>query len=132
MELILLYLWLKLDTFGFALGVVILVFGVAVLVFLVFTEQLFCQRAYSPTKDETAECADVRKIARKWGWVLVFGLLPLFLLMPSSKQVAILVGASYALDLSKSPEGQKVVTLIRAKANQLLDEQIKAPQPAGK
>jgi len=45
--------------------------------------------------------------------------------IPSQNQVAVLVGTHYALELGKSPEGQKIVSVVRAKANRYLDEQLK-------
>lgn len=48
----------------------------------------------------------------------------LALMLPSKTDVAILVGSSIALDVVKSPEGQKIGTLIRGKANELLDAEI--------
>ena len=44
---------------------------------------------------------------------------------PNQNQVAVLVGTHYALELGKSPEGQKIVSIVRAKANSYLDEQLK-------
>lgn len=41
------------------------------------------------------------------------------------KHAAILVGAHYADTLSRSPEGEKVMTLVRKRANEYLDEAIK-------
>lgn len=45
--------------------------------------------------------------------------------LPSSKDVAILVGVHYANKLIESPENAKVQTLLRAKANDILDNEIK-------
>lgn len=44
--------------------------------------------------------------------------------IPSKQDVAILVGTHYALKLTDTPEAGKVMTLLRKKANDLLDEEI--------
>jgi hypothetical protein len=41
-----------------------------------------------------------------------------------SPDVAILVGASIAIDVARSPEGEKAVRLLRMKVNEVLDEEI--------
>ena len=50
------------------------------------------------------------------------------LVIPTSQQLAVLVGVNYAMKLSGSPEGQKILALVRKKANQLLDEQLAEPE----
>lgn len=52
-------------------------------------------------------------------------LIALTVLVPNKTDVAVLVGASVALDMAKSPEGVKIGALLRGKANELLDEQLK-------
>ena len=44
--------------------------------------------------------------------------------LPSKTDIAILAGGYYALETVKSPEGQKVVSLLRKKANEFLDEEL--------
>lgn len=109
MELFLIYLWLKLDTFvGWSIAICIVSVGLLMLTFLIWGME---NNEFFP----------------KWKrflWVII----PSFcfsIFTPSSKDTAILVGASYAIDLAKSPEGQKIQTLIRKKANEYLDEQLK-------
>ena len=47
------------------------------------------------------------------------------MLIPSKTDVAILVGANYALKAAETPEAKKVMTILRAKANEILDAEIK-------
>lgn len=49
-------------------------------------------------------------------------LAPVLLLTPTARDIAVLVSTHYALELGKSPEGTKVMSLIRKKANEYLDE----------
>lgn len=44
--------------------------------------------------------------------------------MPSTKQMAILLGAHYVVAAAQSPEGQKAQQLIRKKINEILDEEL--------
>lgn len=45
--------------------------------------------------------------------------------IPTQSDTAVLVGTHYAVKLANSTEGEKVVSLIRQKANEYLDEQLK-------
>ena len=105
MELFLIYLWLKLDAIvisAWVAGIFLLTCG------------LFCWGPISEGKVFPLKTFIVAAFCGLLG-----------LLLPSAKDTAILVGASYAIDLAKSPEGQKIQTLIRKKANEFLDEQLK-------
>jgi hypothetical protein len=50
-------------------------------------------------------------------------------LVPDKEEIAILVGAHYGMELAKSPEGVKAWTLIRGKANEILDAELKKLEP---
>jgi hypothetical protein len=63
-------------------------------------------------------------LCKKW-FVASATLVVIAAAIPTQNQVAVLVGTHYALELGKSPEGQKIVSLVRAKANNYLDEQLK-------
>lgn len=67
----------------------------------------------------------------KWFvWVpLSSGLL--YVVIPDKTEAAVLVASSIAIDVAKSPEGTKIGQLLRGKANELLDAELKklAPQP---
>lgn len=85
--------------------------------------------------EEHHEGSDGRKTAqRRARKMLLFAALAtcLSIFLPSKTDIAILVGASVALDMAKSPEGVKVGTLLRGKVNEVLDEAIKEMTPKGK
>lgn len=60
-----------------------------------------------------------------WVGVLAIALFCIGVVIPSSKDIAILAGASIAIDVARSPEGEKISKLIRAKANDMIDEELK-------
>ncbi|MGE5452214.1 MAG: hypothetical protein ACM3VZ_10300 [Acidobacteriota bacterium] len=117
MEVFLVYLWLKLDT----VLIVMCTCGVLMLISPAF---------YAMSKDLVWKDEEIRRIELMWpiykrAFISGCVILILCTVLPSSKQTAILVGTSYAVDLAKSPEGVKVVSLIRKKANEYLDEELK-------
>jgi hypothetical protein len=103
MELFLLYIWLKLGSiFWF-------IFASAFVSFIVF----LIAAAY-----EEGEIATL--------WIkIALALSVCATLLPDKTDVAILVGANYALKAAETPEAQKVMTILRAKANEILDSEIK-------
>ena len=121
MEVFLVYLWLKLDSF---LGSLLFI-GMCLLCAPIIYNfgKIDCW-----TKQEKQEFTD--KWWKKVKKAVYAGIFCLFvvLIAPSSKQTAILVGTSYAVDFAKSPEGAKIGELIRKKANDYLDEQLKEAQ----
>lgn len=129
MELLALYLWLKLDALHGAM------IGGALLCALA----LFCAVAWwmITIPGEGHEPGDkdwkpVTAYARPWLAWLALGLLGLNVALPSTKDAAILAGAYFALEAVHSPEGQKVTSLLRAKVNAYLDEQLTAAQKGAK
>ncbi len=129
MELFLLYLWLKLDSVLSLLLVIVISSGFAYLFG-------WLPRSWENFDNKADNGSEFHKKYCRWHNRLVFialGALCIGTVLPSSKDTAILVGASIALDVAKSPEGQKIGTLIRGKANELLDNEIKKlNQPATK
>lgn len=111
MELFLLYLWMKLDTFremlltGGLLGGVLLPFA------LIWAQGF-------PLRDK-------RLRSWKWGVAVTLSFFSLFVVVPSSNQMAGLVVGGVALNAAESPEAQKMLTLLRKRANAYLDEQLK-------
>jgi len=122
MELFLIYLWLKLDGLSIFLGI-----SSSLLVIL--TLLLFIPRAIENWEDNSTE-EEKRWIKRHnhMMWASVLGIV-LALFTPTSKEVAILVGSNIALDAAKSPEGIKVASLLRHKANELLDAELQKLTP---
>jgi hypothetical protein len=112
MELFLLYLWMKLDTFR---GV-LLVLGMVGTILLPFA--LMWAVDEKPLRDK-------RLRSWKWGAGVTMLLFSLFVVVPSSNQMAGLVVGGVALNAAESPEAQKMLTLLRKRANAYLDEQLK-------
>jgi hypothetical protein len=117
MELFLLYFWLKLDSIisiatglGWMAGLFISIAGI--IVFVAGIEHC-----------ENDTLSWLTRMVKKAVFLFVFAII-LVLLLPSTKQMAILVGANFALDAVHSPEGQKVTSLLRLKANEILDAEI--------
>lgn len=140
MEVFLVYLWLKLDSirmFIFALGVVMP--ALAVIILMVRTAK------YDPFEEAPPDWVKARKAKNKptnvgsYAWprftaIVAFALVSHIFasLMPTSNQTAALVATYYAVSLAKSEEGNKVLTLVRAKANEFLDSELsKIIQPKG-
>jgi hypothetical protein len=116
MDLFLVYLWLKLD----AVSDLFIIFSILATICAFVTG--FIKLAGEDLSEEVR--LRVSKVF-KYSSILLFVLSFTIALMPSTKQTAVLVGVHYANKFVESPEGAKVQTLIKAKANQLLDEQIK-------
>jgi len=116
MELLLLYFWLKLNTIiaflGFASGILIVISILCVIVYLDTS-------AYGdgPTLGGSFKAFSRAGVAGVLLLVLTFAI-------PNRTETAILVGANYAFKAAETPEAQKVMTLIRKKANELLDEEL--------
>jgi hypothetical protein len=117
MELFLLYIWLKLGSISTFL-ILLAVIGFAVTLFM--TLDIGVSRKDYVKEKRLKELTDFRKAA--FIVMTTAGLGATFL--PSKSDVAILVGASYAFKAADTPEAQKVMTLIRKKANEMLDEQL--------
>lgn len=124
MEVFLVYLWLKLDTFiGITTSLWIgLAIFVAASTFHILNNGNHIYEDYQKEWQQTKG-----RSWRKWRNYSLVSALIFYILsaaIPTSKETAILVGASIAVDVAKSPEGTKVAALLRGKANELLDEQI--------
>ena len=126
MEVFLVYLWLKLDSLLTILGVASAIsFAAFILGWIPRSVEYLDEKAKGDRFDEPSEIA--QKFCKWHTRTLFIGIIFTFfgLVIPSSKETAILVGTSIAVDVAKSPEGAKVAQLLRGKANELLDEQIK-------
>jgi hypothetical protein len=158
MELFLLYLWLKLPEITLVLGSAAFVTAVLFVLSKLTKEESSRAVAFEDwIKTEAAKTAgatlkylytakelyklDVPLVETKSPLLSLpkrFSAIPivcgsLFIALPNQTETAVLVGASIALDVSKSPEGQKIGTLLRAKANELLDNELnKLNKPATK
>jgi len=132
MELFLIYLWLKLDVFITVLFLALVFSIVATAVTLIPWEE---PSTYGrPSEEALTKAANSKLCRMTWRkrWITLFmTLLVPYLLIPNSKETAILVLSHYALSFANSPEGEKVFKLIRATANNILDTELqKLNQPA--
>jgi hypothetical protein len=124
MELFLLYLWLKLDLFSFIAGI-----GWLILLLQLLGVWLAHKKESWDTEETRKEKDVVRKKLLSHKGKIISLLIFLFVtafMLPSSKQLAVLVGASYALDFAKSDMGNKVRSLLVRQADKLLNEALEA------
>lgn len=129
MDLFLVYLWLKLDTISSFTALVIVVCVCCIVALGITIANAYDDMGYSWGKEPEAKARNLARIAwaKKWNKVFFISILcfSLFkLVLPSSKDVAILVGVHYVNKAIETPEAAKVQTLLRLKANELLDKQI--------
>ena len=114
MELFLIYVWLKLDSLNaLSIGVV------ALSAFAMFVLAISTVGESQEWKNSAIRFG--KRAAYVGGAAMAFAVL-----LPSSKDVAILAGAHYAFKAAESPEAAKVMTLMRQRVNAYLDEAIKA------
>lgn len=116
MEIVLLYFWLRLDAL---VNLFVAAQVSAALGSVVFIVAWLVNRDFY---EETAAIAF--RYAKRMFWFAFLPLTVAVVAIPSKTDVAILVGAHYAFKIGETPEAAKVMTLIRAKANDLLDEAI--------
>jgi len=120
-ELFLIYLWLKLDAFrtgSITAFIVMAVFGMCWLIFAGIESPMFDVEKY---------WANQKRLFNTYAKLPVIIITSLFLfswILPTSRQTAILVGSYVALDIIKSPEGEKIGKLVRQKANEFLDKEL--------
>lgn len=116
MELLLLYFWLKLNTIIAFLGITS---GTLIVIGVLCVFSYFDNSAY----ERPITLAGSFKAFSRAGIAGVL-MLALTFAIPDRTETAILVGANYAFKAAETPEAQKVMTLIRKKANELLDEEL--------
>lgn len=123
MELFLLYIWLKLDTFNNALLVVSLI--VLIISYGMFILSLPMWEIYETSKENASiknnEILKKTKAPKLWAYAAMV----LFLLIPSQQQSTYLVAGYLAKEVATSPEADKLLKVLRKKANELLDEELK-------
>ena len=113
MEIFLLYLWLKINSF--------IEFFQCYSVILVFVVIGYC--TINGIVNDTNFIDSLKRCKLATAGAVMFGILGVIL--PTKGDIAILVAGNYAIDIAKSPEAGKLMTVIRGKANEMLDEQIK-------
>ena len=132
MELFLLYVWMKLSTILVVLGIFIAA-GVVAVLFCVITllDDSVPKRYNYDTREEWETAVEAKKknrgpyrLLQRLKWAIP-ALIALFVVMPSQTQTAVLVAGHYALRMADSPEASKVMQVLRKKANEYLDEELK-------
>ena len=132
MELFLLYVWMKLSTIQVVLGIFIAAGVVAVLCCVIALLNDSILRRYNyDTREEWETAVEAKKknrtpyrLLQRLKWAIP-ALIALFVVMPSQTQTAVLVAGHYALRMADSPEASKVMQVLRKKANEYLDEELK-------
>jgi ammonia channel protein AmtB len=114
MEVFMVYLWLKLDSVVSVFAVTTVISGIAAVVLGIIYLNLYNEE----------EKESVMRLLKKDMIIVFFGVC-VCTFLPTTRQAAILIGTHYAVELKNSPEGQKVMTLIRKKANEYLDDELK-------
>lgn len=128
MELFLIYIWLKLDSIIPVFGIsTVLLLACALICGLHCTFEDLWNVSQVPEHRRRAAASSVSLFKR----LFIGGICTLVLAigLPSSKDVAVLAGSYFGMQVVKSEEAQKVWTLMRGKANELLDEEIKKLKP---
>lgn len=120
MELFLIYLWLNLSTISVTFTLV----GLGLLIVFGIKWIYQCDELNKKIPDGYQKVKHVLYFSITAFVIAIF--------IPTKTDVAILVGSSIALDMAKSPEGAKVATLLRGKANELLDAEIAKIVPVEK
>lgn len=120
MELLLIYLWLNLSTISMTFTIV----GIGLLFVFVTTWGYQCDELHETIFN------GYQKVKHNLYFSITALVIAIFI--PSKTDVAILVGSSIAINMAKSPEGAKVATLLRGKANELLDAEIAKIAPVKK
>ena len=132
MELFLLYVWMKLSTIQVVLGIFIAA-GVVAVLFCAATllDDSVPKRYNYDTREEWETAVEAKKknrgpyrLLQRLKWAIP-ALIALFVVMPSQTQTAVLVAGHYALRMADSPEASKVMQVLRKKANEYLDEELK-------
>jgi hypothetical protein len=132
MELFLLYVWMKLTTIQVVLGLSIATgCAVALGCFIALMDDSVPQRYIYDTREEWEAAVKEKKekttpykLLQRLRWIIP-AMVALLLVIPSQTQTAVLVAGYYALRMADSPEASKVVQVLRKKANEYLDEELK-------
>lgn len=137
MELFLLYVWMKLSTLAILNGIAIfLSCTLGFVLFLAMSDyESLPKRSDYRNREEWEEACKRRadalalphgvgRVLHRLKWIIA-ALIALFVVMPSQTQTAVLVAGHYALRMADSPEASKVMLVLRKKANEYLDEELK-------
>jgi hypothetical protein len=117
-ELFLLYVWLQLPS----IFILLVIIG-AVMAFWGIGCALYACGPDVKIYDEKVRCPIWLPRARR-RLTIALCIWTGALLMPSKTDVAILVGGHFALKMADSPEAAKITSILRLKANEILDKQL--------
>jgi hypothetical protein len=123
MELFLIYLWLKLDSVANLCLALAIISTVGYIIFWLPRGVEQFDRSFQNNPENNKTIGKLLKIHNRLPFIAVI-LYCVVVILPSSKDVAILVASSVAIDVAKSPEGVKLGSLLRGKANELLDQEL--------
>lgn len=116
MELLFVYLWLKLDS----------IIGLSVVSIVILGNVLIGYYMFSPPSSwPQEEFKKKYKNYKRVPMVLIPVFLTIAIFTPSKTDMAVLVGSHFALQMSKTPEADKVISLLRKRANEILDAELK-------
>lgn len=123
MELFLLYIWLKLGTISTFLIISAVILTIC---FLIMMARVPIHNENYEYKIRLGEEKKLYFSEVPWKRLLIPSIFcALFAgFLPTKTDVAVLVAGHYALKLSDTPEAGKLMTLIRKKANDILDEEL--------
>lgn len=138
MELFLLYLWMQLNVVPWVLIPLTLLSGLCGLItfFTHHNDDTWGTEWKKLSYREREEATWVKWVEEqrktsvylkafnrcKWVFLCALGLL---IVVPSQTQTAVLVAGHYALRMADSPEASKVMQVLRKRANEYLDEELK-------
>lgn len=141
MEIFLLYTILKLDALNIAITIFLVISALLVLFIPVVYYASDTHKVKNPAwklwynlpfgdrnKLDTPPEDLIVHIYKHLPYRVLFGIMLASLLLtitiPNTKEAAVLIAAHYTIEAASSEEGQKLVKLLRRKANEYLDEQL--------
>ncbi len=121
MEILLVYLWMQINNIIAGLAV-ITAFFLGCSIFYFMSQDI----AAGYDKEQKLENnKKLRGIAEKY-FYKAFAFICVIVAIPSQTTVAVMTGTYIAKETMSSPEAVKITSLIRLKANELLDAELKA------
>lgn len=123
MEVFLVFLLLKLDAIRNALVALTFILGIVAVLSLVVYFMNYCDYRLYHEDGKPDVWRKFPAPVRVMVWVFPF-MSVMAILSPTTKELAILIGAHYVVEAASSPEGIKAQVLVRQKLNELLDEQL--------
>lgn len=120
MEMFVVFLWMSIPQITIFLGFLGLVFFMLTAGFLIALED----PSFGNKEERLKKNKLLYSKSQTFGCLTV-GFICLTILFPTKGTVAATVGTYYAKEAFSSPEGQKIMSLIRKKTNEYLDAELK-------